>query len=417
MSIKSKLDSLFSSKDKESEKEIDNVDNKEVKETVLGKFKPKRKFLNFVAATNNNVRILQETAFIEGSKLSGVLEGAKFKVTICDEGTIDFVEVDTNLSDESMIKRLIESIDEMDSVGYAQKFIVSNLEFQDKSGNRCYLEIEKEKPIDKLRSILDEETKSPELSDKGFSILDALFTSDTDEELEREFEGENDFSEKDVEVMMEAIDNPSEPNDELKKASKSYLEESFKKMNESKIKELEDRIQSTLNEISKYNFEVKSASANLEKEKENLSILESRLESLKPGEEPNGYYFNVSELNKSKIDLGEKTKEIASKISSMMGLKKEAIFENLKDGYYTISIGSKSGDDEEISEEIISKIASIDPLGKITAKKNQFNYSGDLTWHQLVGKMIKMGFEQNEEFDKKCGSNSYDEKGTDVNKF
>jgi hypothetical protein len=40
----------------------------------------------------------------------------------------------------------------------------------------------------------------------------------------------------------------------------------------------------------------------------------------------------------------------------------------------------------------------------------EFEYRGELNWHQLVDKMIRMGFEQNPEFDQECGSNSYESK-------
>ena len=79
-------------------------------------FKPKRKFLNFVSAVNGaRIRFIRDVAFIKGEKLSGVLEGVIFKVTICDEGTINFEEQKgSNLTDESMIKRLIADIDDKD---------------------------------------------------------------------------------------------------------------------------------------------------------------------------------------------------------------------------------------------------------------------------------------------------------------
>jgi hypothetical protein len=46
------------------------------------------------------VRFIRDIAFLKGDKLSGMLEGVIFKITICDEGTIDFEEVDTNISDK-----------------------------------------------------------------------------------------------------------------------------------------------------------------------------------------------------------------------------------------------------------------------------------------------------------------------------
>jgi hypothetical protein len=34
-------------------------------------------------------------------------------------------------------------------------------------------------------------------------------------------------------------------------------------------------------------------------------------------------------------------------------------------------------------------------------------YLGEMSWGEVVNKMIKMGFEQNPDFDQLCGSNSY----------
>ena len=58
---------------------------------------------------------------------------------------------------------------------------------------------------------------------------------------------------------------------------------------------------------------------------------------------------------------------------------------------------------------------NFDPTGKMTmGEKEEFEYRGDMTWHQLVGKMIRNGFEQDPEFDKFCQSNSYDSKEIDL---
>ena len=44
----------------------------------------------------------------------------------------------------------------------------------------------------------------------------------------------------------------------------------------------------------------------------------------------------------------------------------------------------------------------MNPVGNL-----EFEYRGDLNWHQLVDKFLKLGFEQEPEFDKMCGSPSY----------
>ena len=303
----------------------------EVKEPIIGEFKPKRKFLNFVSAVNGaKIRFIRDVAFLKGSKLSGMLEDVVFKITICDEGTINFEEVDTNLCDKAMIKRFITEFDETPTTGYAQKFVLSGFEFTDVDGKRCYLEVEEKKPIDKLKSLFDK----PEVSEKGLSILDQLFGSDeeeslseilfkseTDEELKRELEGESDK--------------------EIKSESLSYMEESFRKMNEGKVIELKSRIEDKQKEIVQCNREISQSEKKLKESTEQLGVLETRLETMSPGDEPNGFVFYVSEEQKNETGLDETTKAIADKIADLMSLKKDVLFDYLTGGFYKIKIAKK----------------------------------------------------------------------------
>ena len=85
----------------------------------------------------------------------------------------------------------------------------------------------------------------------------------------------------------------------------------------------------------------------------------------------------------------------------------------LTEGYYKIKI-AKSDDitnqDFELDKEIYNKIMTLDIDGKMLLTDSEFQYRGKLNWHQLVAKMIKSGFAQDEEFDKLCNSNSYESK-------
>lgn len=394
----------------------DQIEEVQDKAPVIGKFKTKGKFISFMSATQGKVRLFRETAFIEGSQLSGMLDKAKFKITICDEATIDFEEVDTNLADEAMIKRLIEQIEESEVNGYAQKFIASGYKFTDVDGHLCYLEVQHEKPIDRLRSIFEEEPEQ-ELSEKGLSALDLLF-GDTDEDFDTE------FSEEDAEIIAKEIESPAEPNEKLKTASESYLEESFRKMNEQKVNELKERIDKTEKEINKSDFELKTAESKLKKSKEELKVLQTRLETMTPPADPNGIVFNVSEEKKHDTGLDETTKHVADKIADLMGLKKEVLFEQLTSGYYEIRLTDKREDytvedtEKEVElKKIIHDVKSIDVDGKFDLSMEGgvllLTYRGELNWHQITSKLIRLGFEQDEEFDKFAGSNSYTSKFTE----
>ena len=374
----------------------------EVKEPIIGEFKPKRKFLSFVSAVNGaKIRFIRDVAFLKGSKLSGMLDDVVFKITICDEGTINFEEVDTNLCDNAMIKRFITEFDESPTTGYAQKFVLSGFEFTDVDGKRCYLEVEEKKPIDKLKSLFDK----PEVSEKGLSILDQLFGSD-----EEEFDEDHALSE----VMNNMVGDLSEDDiTEIKNEATSYMEESFRKMNEGKVIELKSRIEDKQKEIVQCNREISQSEKKLKESTEQLGVLETRLETMSTGDEPNGFVFYVSEEQKNETGLDETTKAIADKIADLMSLKKDVLFDYLTGGFYKIKIAKKddiTNQDFQLDKEAYEKISTLDVTGKMTVVDGSFEYRGTLNWHQLVSKMLRKGFEQDPEFDKLCQSNSYESK-------
>ena len=320
----------------------------------------------------------------------------------------------------------------MEITGYAQKFVVAGIQFADVNGDLCYLEVEQKKPIDILKSLFDEE-KKPELSAKGSSLLDDLFGSD-EESFDLAIKDLNtlrmpvpspveenydiyDLSEKDAEIFIEAIENPAEPNEKLKAAAESYMEKQFRIMNEEKVKELKSRVEEKTKEVFTYKRDISQAESKLKLSSEQLGVLETRLESMTPGDEPNGYVFYVSEEQKNELGLDETTKHVADKIADLLSLKKEVLFEQLTGGFYKIRIAKKddiTAQKVEVSKDILGKM-NFDPTGKMTmGEKEEFEYRGDMTWHQLVGKMIRNGFEQDPEFDKFCQSNSYDSKEIDL---
>lgn len=390
------------------------TEDEEVKEVVIGDFTPKRKFLTFVSAVNGaRVRFLRDIAFLKGEKLSGVLDGIVFKITICDEGTIKFEEEETTQTDKTQRQRLLDDIDSMDVTGYAQKFVVNGLEFNDVNGDRCYLEVEHQKPIDKLKSLFDEMDKEEvKISDKGLSMLDSLF-GDSDVEVIS--------SEKDAEVFVEEMQNPSEPSGNLKNAATSYMEEQFRKMNEEKVNELRSRIEDSEKEARRIKMDISQSEEKLKKLTEDLGVLETRLDTFNVNDESTGCVFFVSEEKKAEyIGLTEENREIADKIADIVGLKKDVLFKMLTQGHYEIRVADKNDFESEVkmTSEIYDKIKSLTSTdeskdAKVTmVKPGHFEYRGSLTWHQLVSKMARKGFEQNPDFDKYCNSNSYESKWT-----
>ena len=195
-------------------------------------------------------------------------------------------------------------------------------------------------------------------------------------------------------------------------------------MNEQKVNELKERIEKSERELGKTKFELSTAETKIKKTTEELKVLNSRLETMLPTNEPNGIVFHVSEEKKHETGLDENTKHVADKIADLLGLKKDVLFTQLTSGFYEINITDKREDynkeDEEKEVElnkIINDIKSIDIEGKFEIKPEggvvKITYTGELNWHEITSKMIRKGFEQDEEFDKFVGSNSYTSKVTE----
>ena len=379
-----------------SNKEEETEETQEEKELVIGKFKPKRRFLNFVQGRKGGIRYHNNTALIEGKQLSGMLDDVYFKVTICDEGTINFEEVGTNQTNDEMIQRFIDDIDSRDVTGYMKKYVVYGIDFKDEDGKKMYLEVEETKPIDKLFSLFDEidtnekeeEKEEPKgISQSGLSILDALF-SDEEEEKEEEKEKTQTFAQQ-------------------------MIAEAFENMNKEKIEELQDRIEKKESEMKKFEITYKSAEKSFENCKKELRVLNTRLDDMKPKSQPNGIVFYVSPENKTGLqETDDNVKLVVNKISEALRLKEDVVLDLVTQGFYTIKFAEKGNleDSEnfEITKETLLSLNKFKGFGKLTIVGNaEFEFRGELNWHQIVDKLINMGFEQDEKWDEMCGSPSY----------
>jgi hypothetical protein len=366
------------------------------------------------------VNFISNEATIEAKYLSGLdMDGIVFKLTICDEGTVNFDEVDTNHTTKEQRGRLLEIISEKTITPFRTRMVITELPFQsvkkvgDKSV-RLYLSVDYQKPIEKLASLFDDEETEVSISDEQSSKLDALmsmfddeepklaqvlFESETEEELAREFEGENDIEVIATETIEPVYD------------SNKQMEESFAKMKQEKFDDLTKRLDNKKKELGKFTQDMKLSTKKVGDTEDEIKLLESRLESLQPEPEFTGYYFNVSERLNEKINLEPEIADlIKSKISKVKSINVEAFMKLFEDGEYHIRLGVKSmdvlievTDYENLSEEAQKALSKVG----IKLSDGKLIYMGELNWGDIVNKMDKLGFSQDSEFDKQCGSNSY----------
>jgi hypothetical protein len=383
---------------------MDTIENTE---KTTGTFTPSTKFIEFVGG-KGYINFISNQATIEGKCLSGLgMDDINFKLTIYEDGTVDFDEVDTTKTTQEERERLLNVILDKTLTPYRKRTVVSELPFlsvekvKDKNVP-LYLAVEYTTPIEKLTSLFDDETI--EVSDDAMNNLNDLLNSwFEDEEFAKEIEEM--INEENTEVIDDTIMKHHDTN------INTLVEDSFSKMREDKLNELKSKKTKREDEIMKYTFQISSIEKNLEESKNDLKIINGRIDDIQPIEPPNGYYFNISERQNETVILEpEIEKIIKDKVSKVKGINTENFMKLFTSGEYHIKIAKKTDDGfslvedyKDVTSDVLEKLSSLD----LSIDDKKLVYMGEMSWSEMVNKMIKIGFEQNPDFDKLCGSNSY----------
>ena len=377
---------------------------------TTGAITPSTKFIEFVGG-KGHINFISNQATIEGKYLSGLDMGdITFKLTIYEDGTVDFDEVDTTKTTQKERERLLNVILDKTLTPYRNRTVVNELTFtsvekvKDKNVP-LYLSVEYVTPIEKLSSLFDDETI--EVSDDAMDNLNDLLNSwFEDEEFAKEVQ--EIIDEENSEVVEDIDDRFMEHHDTN---INSLVKDSFDKMKEEKLNELKSKKSQTEKEIDKIGIQISSLEKSLQDTQNDLKLLEDRIDDIQPVDDPNGYYFFVSERCNETVELDpDMDKLIRGKVSKIKQINVEGFMKLFTNGEYHISLskiaedGFESVDNfNELPENILEKLSSIN----LVLEDKKLVYNGEMGWGEIVNKMVKMGFEQNPEFDKFCGSNSY----------
>lgn len=379
----------------------DNENTVEAKEPVIGKFKPSKKFLKFVTI-KGNIKYHTHEANISAEVFAGDrYKDVTLTLTICDNDTVNLDEIDTSKISESEKERFLEMICEREIVPLRGGEFALNLIFKPTANAQeqkvmLYLAVEHTTPYNKLMSIFEDEVS---VSDEQVSKIDSLFDGfDLEEELE------NPIGSYTVDLTKEVSEAPVE-NEYLKK-----LNADFEAAKKAKEDELIKRFEDKQKDLKKYKVDVRFAQSKVDEIQSEIELLESRLENIRPAAEPNGWVFCVSEGEKGIEELDPQFIEI---INKKFKKSAEHILNVIKGTTFIIKLGKKDDFSAEVTPEILEALSKLDDEHlSLTETPGEFKYSGELQWHGIVEKMLKLGFEQDPEFDKISGSNSYTKDAT-----
>lgn len=371
------------------------------KSVEKGEFKTKLKFLEFIGG-KGFINFHSSEAYIDGKQLSGLdMDEIKFKLTIFEDGTVNFHEVDSNFTTKSQRMRLIEIIEEKTLNVFRGKTVIQDLNFISTTKIKeknvpLYLCVEIEKPIEKLASIFE---NSVEISTQTMGKLDDLLGLFDDQ-----------ISEEPTTPLVEPPSLPLEP----KNFSVNQIENSFTKMKSEKLIELKSQKIKKDTELHRLEIQTQMNQKQIENLKSEIKLLEDRIDDIMPQDNFNGYYFNVSERTNEVIILEPEIEMIIKeKVSKIKSINVENFMKLFIDGEFVITLGvlendkiSKINDPKTLDRDILDKLNTME----LKIYDNKLIYTGELTWGQIVNKLIKFGFAQNDEFDKMCGSNSHQSK-------
>lgn len=370
----------------------------EEKVKKVGPFKTKTKFVEFIGG-KGVVNFLSDEAYITGNQLSGLeMDGIKFKLTICEDFTVDLEEVDTNQTTPTQRARLVEIIEEKTISSFRGRSVVHELNFESTKKVKdkyvpLYLAVEVSKPIERLADFLD---------------TTIIPTKNAWDNLELLFADEEDFTES-VTDIQEFVETSVEDNNVID--TTSFIEDQFKTLKVEKLNELRKNLDKKKSELTKFDYQLESTKQNIENLKSEIKLIEDRIDDIQPIAPPNGYYFNVSERQNETITLEPEIERIIKeKVSKVRGINAENFMKLFTDGEFHIKLGEITNEEmtilsdyKSLTESVWSSLNGLN----ISIEEDKLIYRGDLTWSQLVNKLIKMGFEENPDFNKMCGSNSY----------
>ena len=380
--------------------------------TITGEYKTKTRFIEFIGG-KGFINFISNEAFIEGKQLSGLeMDGLKFKLTLFEDGSVNLDEVDTNQTTKSQRGRLLEIIEEKTIGLYRNRSVVQELSFTSVTKVKdkevpLYLAVEIMKPIDQLSDLLNDTFKATE---SALENLDSLFSSWMDDDFVPNLDG-LDFDLDDEEDDDEVASPNEEDVDNLAQNYVTNLDNSFEKMKSDKLSELKSNLSKKEKELSKLQYQLKSVQGDLTNTESEIKLLEDRINDLQPSEPINGYLFFVSERQNEVISLDADTEKIIrDKVSQIKSINVDNFMKLFSDGEFHITLGLRNEDKfdvvtdyDSLSDEIKTNLYK---LG-VTPQTDKLVYNGELTWGQLVNKFVKFGFEENEDFNKFCGSNSY----------
>lgn len=385
------------------------------KPKVIGRFKPKTTFHDFIA-TVGNVNVLSKEATLDGKFFDSLnLEGVKFKITLCDDNTFDIEEIGTNLVTEEEMRRYVTLFDDSPVSGFRDRSVLTDFVFvathtvKEKSIQlESYLVVDQVKPYNQLLDFLSDEDEEQNSTLEEVTIaVQSEQTSETpveedflDERLRDIFGDDEPVAQKAETPVPNNAWHPEPITSVSQQVAQEFLE--AKKKNREKLLK---KVENYTEDLKKAQITQHTAFTKIRECNDEIKLLQSRIDSLEINEPFNGYYYYVpvSETETSYLDEATRTL-IFNKLVSMNYQNADSFMKIFDNDLFQIRIGLDTDNGlVELTDfkNVVSlfKNFDLDMNSKIYVKDGSLFYEGQLEWADVCNKLVKLGFKQNPQFD------------------
>lgn len=342
---------------------------------MKGKYTTKTKFIKFIDSKSRKKTNYDE-ALVDGRYFSQ--ESIKFKIKIYDDSSIDFDEVETNLTTEQDRKRYLDLLEDKTATPVKDGLLVNGIMFHKiDSDDELLLIVQNEAPYSKVAAILESNIEEIKVTKKQKSKLDKLFDLFNDDEEQ----------EVDTPVIAEVV-KPIEVEEPIQ------LKNNFEELKIQKKQELESSLEKLEKDLAKLSFEKERTDKSIHEKKKEIDLLKSRIRSLGIKPELNGYQFHVSEIKEQKVNLDKENERIIREaLTKVKTIDVDAFMKIFEAGEYHITIfkDGKKIKFKEIKDQNVFK--TLLNLNLIIEDENLI-YRGDKDWHSIVDFLVENGFEQ-----------------------
>lgn len=345
-----------------------------------GAIVPKNRFVKFVAKSGRKGTAAEAT--LDGRLFSR--EGERFRLTIHDDGSVDLSPVGDVAYSDDQLARFVGLLEDRSVAMAGMEWVLGGVEFEAEFSGKtapAVLCVEVRGGYSRLKEILGEDTPSVKVTRRQSRKISTLM----------DFLGPDPVAEQDDH-------HPKEDHPAGGVEASASTAAAFGNMLEEKAMELRERLARVEDSLDRRRREAKSLDSMIRSEESEAESLRKRIRKIGSRPSPNGYLAQVSERLNELSSLDDETEATIRKaVSKVKAINLEPFMKMFTSGEFAITLYDSDdprtplGPESSLPDGVLKDLARI---GVARKPDGTYVYFGELTWHEIVERLLDAGFGQ-----------------------